>query len=172
MSFLCLVVLYYIVWSVLFLRSMDVIAEQRRTHITMALSWMTIVVPLLTFEILLVHKLDGHNAFSCIPIFIPLWLSLITLMATTFGQKGGNHWWFGIRKDFCQFLLEIFPFLREYGNISYDLHHEDSEETEETPVPEPPKIAPMFRKKARVVITQSPGKYVLPPPKLNIEMPD
>ncbi|XP_031516538.1 transmembrane protein 185A isoform X2 [Papio anubis] len=50
MSFLCLVVLYYIVWSVLFLRSMDVIAEQRRTHITMALSWMTIVVPLLTFE--------------------------------------------------------------------------------------------------------------------------
>lgn len=172
MSFLCLVVLYYIVWSVLFLRSMDVIAEQRRTHITMALSWMTIVVPLLTFEILLVHKLDGHNAFSCIPIFVPLWLSLITLMATTFGQKGGNHWWFGIRKDFCQFLLEVFPFLREYGNISYDLHHEDNEETDETPAPEPPKIAPMFRKKARVVITQSPGKYVLPPPKLNIEMPD
>lgn len=80
--------------------------------------------------------------------------------------------WFGIRKDFCQFLLEIFPFLREYGNISYDLHHEDNEETEETPVPESPKIAPLFRKKARVVITQSPGKYVLPPPKLNIKMPD
>eukprot|EP00070_Physeter_catodon_P031478 XP_028338372.1 transmembrane protein 185A-like [Physeter catodon] len=79
-------------------------------------------------------------------------------MATTFGQKGGNHWWFGIRKDFCQFLLEICPFLREYGNISYDLHHEGNEETEETPVPEPPKIAPMFRKKTRVVITQSPGK--------------
>ncbi|KAH0630832.1 hypothetical protein JD844_004120 [Phrynosoma platyrhinos] len=186
MSFLCLVVLYYIVWSVLFLRSMDVIAEQRRTHITMAISWMTIVVPLLTFEaitvaaaataatalILLVHRLDGHNTFSYIPIFVPLWLSLITLMATTFGQKGGNHWWFGIRKDFCQFLLEIFPFLREYGNISYDLHHEDNEETEETPVPEPPKIAPMFRKKTGVVITQSPGKYVIPPPKLNIDMPD
>lgn len=51
MSFLCLVVLYYIVWSVLFLRSMDLIAEQRRTHITMAISWMTIVVPLLTFEV-------------------------------------------------------------------------------------------------------------------------
>lgn len=51
MSFLCLVVLYYMVWSVLFLRSMDVIAEQRRTHITMAISWMTIVVPLLTFEV-------------------------------------------------------------------------------------------------------------------------
>ncbi|PIN98154.1 hypothetical protein AB205_0023380, partial [Aquarana catesbeiana] len=172
MSFLCLVVLYYIVWSVLFLRSMDVIAEQRRTHITMAVSWMAIVVPLLTFEILLVHRLDDHNLFSYIPIFVPLWLSLITLMATTFGQKGGNHWWFGIRKDFCQFLLEIFPFLREYGNISYDIHHEDSEDADETPVPEPPKIAPMFRKKTGVVITQSPGKYVVPPPKLNIDMPD
>lgn len=52
-------------------------------------------------------------------------------------------------RDFCQFLLEIFPFLREYGNISYDLHHEDSEDAEETSAPEAPKIAPMFGKKAR-----------------------
>ncbi|KAG2464377.1 T185B protein, partial [Polypterus senegalus] len=124
-----------------------------------------------SLEILLVHRLDNHNKFPYVPIFIPLWLSLITLMATTFGQKGGNHWWFGIRKDFCQFLLEIFPFLREYGNISYDLHHEDIEESEETPTPEPPKIAPMFRKKT-VVITQSPGKYFVPPPKLCIDVPD
>uniref|UniRef100_A0A671EE67 Transmembrane protein 185B n=1 Tax=Rhinolophus ferrumequinum TaxID=59479 RepID=A0A671EE67_RHIFE len=158
MSFLCLVVLYYIVWSLLFLRSLDVVAEQRRTHVTMAISWITIVVPLLTFEVLLVHRLDGHNTFSYISIFVPLWLSLITLMATTFRRKGGNHWWFGIRRDFCQFLLEIFPFLREYGNISYDLHHEESEDAEETSVPDAPKIAPMFGKKARVVITQSPGK--------------
>ncbi|KAI4882511.1 hypothetical protein NFI96_018914, partial [Prochilodus magdalenae] len=172
MSFLCLVVLYYIVWSVLFLRSMDVIAEQRRTHITMAISWMAIVVPLLTFEILLVHKLDGHYESDYVPVFVPLWVSLVTLMATTFGQKGGNHWWFGIRKDFCQFLLELFPFLREYGNISYDLHHEDSEVSEEIPAHEPPKIGPMFRKKTGVVITQSPGKYFVPPPKLCIDMPD
>ncbi|NXC20368.1 T185B protein, partial [Corythaeola cristata] len=151
MSFLCLVVLYYIVWSVLFLRSMDVIAEQRRTHITMAVSWMTIVVPLLTFE---VGK--SIRSFRYLVLF-----SILFFLG-----------WFGIRKDFCQFLLEIFPFLREYGNISYDLHHEDNEETEETPLPEPPKIAPMFRKKTGVVITQSPGKYVIPPPKLNIDMPD
>ncbi|XP_020319411.1 transmembrane protein 185-like isoform X3 [Oncorhynchus kisutch] len=172
MSFLCLVVLYYMVWSVLFLRSMDVIAEQRRTHITMAISWMTIVVPLLTFEILLVHKLDGHYSSSYVSVFVPLWVSLVTLMATTFGQKGGNHWWFGIRKDFCQFLLELFPFLREYGNVSYDLHHEDPEVCEEMPAHDPPKIAPMFSKKNGVVITQSPGKYFVPPPKLCIDMPD
>ncbi|XP_037544349.1 transmembrane protein 185-like [Nematolebias whitei] len=174
MSFLCLVVLYYIIWSVLFLRSIDIIAEQRRTHITMAISWMTIVVPLLTFEILLVHKLDGHNSLSYVCVFVPLWLSLLTLLATTFGQKGGNHWWFGIRKDFCHFLLELLPFLREYGNVSYDLQRsEDPEAIEDLPVPEPPpKSAPMFHKKTGVVITQSPGKYFVPPPKLCIDMPD
>lgn len=63
MSFLCLVVLYYIVWSVLFLRSMDVIAEQRRTHITMALSWMTIVVPLLTFEVSFLQEISSAPTF-------------------------------------------------------------------------------------------------------------
>lgn len=80
--------------------------------------------------------------------------------------------WFGIRKDFCQFLLELFPFLREYGNISYDLHNEDSEVSEEMPIHEAPKIAPMLHKKMGVVITQSPGKYFVPPPKLCIDMPD
>nr|XP_057924609.1 transmembrane protein 185-like isoform X2 [Doryrhamphus excisus] len=174
MSFLCLVVLYYIIWSVLFLRSIDIIAEQRRTHITMAISWMTIVVPLLTFEILLVHKLDKPNSLSYVCVFVPLWLSLLTLMVTTFGQKGGNHWWFGIRKDFCHFLLELLPFLREYGNVSYDLQRsDDPEAAEDPPVPEPPpKIAPMFHKKTGVVITQSPGKYFVAPSKLCIDMPD
>ena len=27
--------------------------------------------------------------------------------------------WFGMRKDFCEFLLDAFPPLREYGNVSY-----------------------------------------------------
>lgn len=67
MSFLCLVVLYYIVWSVLFLRSMDVIAEQRRTHITMAISWMAIVVPLLTFEVLnTAQKYVKYARYVCV----------------------------------------------------------------------------------------------------------
>lgn len=82
--------------------------------------------------------------------------------------------WFGIRKDFCHFLLELLPFLREYGNVSYDLQRsDDPEAAEDLPAPEPPpKIAPMFHKKTGVVITQSPGKYFVPPPKLCIDMPD
>lgn len=77
MSFLCLVVLYYIVWSVLFLRSMDVIAEQRRTHITMAISWMAIVVPLLTFEVL----------DSCVCVCARAYIVVNFFLSTVFGIK-------------------------------------------------------------------------------------
>lgn len=52
----------------------------------------------LSFQILLVHKLDGHNSLSYVCVFVPLWLSLLTLMATTFGQKGGNH---------CEYLKKV-----------------------------------------------------------------
>lgn len=42
---------------------MDVIAEQRRTHITMAVSWMAIVVPLLTFEVFTANR-NTSNAWT------------------------------------------------------------------------------------------------------------
>ncbi|XP_032811205.1 transmembrane protein 185A-like [Petromyzon marinus] len=179
MSFLCLVVLYYIVWSLLFLRSLEVMAEQRRSHVTMAVTWMTIVVPLLAFEVLLVHKIDGNSSLSYVHIFIPLWLSLLTLMISTIGQKGGNHWWFGIRKDFCQFLLELLPPLREYGNIAYESERDTgdgggslADDPEDPPLYETHKIPPIFSKKMGGVVTQSPGKYLAPPPKLCIDLPD
>ena len=34
---------------------------------------------------------------------------------TTFSSLG----WFGIRKDFCEYLLGMIPCLQEYGNTSY-----------------------------------------------------
>ena len=40
--------------------------------------------------------------------------------------------WFGIRKDFCQFVLGVCPFLQEYGNISYSVQNNDVESPEET----------------------------------------
>lgn len=42
-----------------------------RNHMTMAIWWITIVVLLLTFEVLLVGRCDGHNTFSYIVIPIP-----------------------------------------------------------------------------------------------------
>ncbi|XP_049629111.1 transmembrane protein 185B isoform X2 [Suncus etruscus] len=172
MAFLCLVALYYVVWSLLFLRSLEVAAEQRRAHVAMAASWALVVLPLLAFEVLLVQRLDGHNAFPFAALFAPLWLALLTLLATTFRRRGGNPWWFGLRRDFCQCLLELCPCLREYGNIAYDLHREDGDDADEAAAADAPKGTPLFGKKAGLAVTQSPAKFAPPPPKLCIDMPD
>lgn len=41
--------------------------------------------------------------------------------------------WFGIRKDFCQFLLSVFPLLQEYANIAYNnnVNRQTNEQTSE-----------------------------------------
>ncbi|XP_014671493.1 PREDICTED: transmembrane protein 185B-like [Priapulus caudatus] len=76
-------------------------------------------------HILLCNKLDGESKTRYVVICLPLYLSLFTLMVMSFGSKGGNHWWFGIRKDFCQFLLGVCPLLQEYGNISYTIQRDE-----------------------------------------------
>ena len=76
---------------------------------------------------------------SYFAVCCPLYLAFVILIGLSFGSRGGNMckyfhhralWfvididcfttgWFGIRRDFCSFLLTICPCLREYGNISY-----------------------------------------------------
>lgn len=75
---------------------------------------------------------------SFIAVVSPLFVSFITLILMSFSAKGANKCkfikvlshklspqfinfvgWFGIRKDFCSFLLGACPLLQEYGNISY-----------------------------------------------------
>ena len=51
MCLLCLIVLYYIVWSILIIRATEIMAEQRRAHLMAAFTAMALVVPLLTFEV-------------------------------------------------------------------------------------------------------------------------
>ncbi|KAG8317604.1 hypothetical protein J6590_022948 [Homalodisca vitripennis] len=70
-------------------------------------------------------------------IVTPLFVSFTTLILMSFSAKGGNKWWFGIRKDFSQFLLSIFPFLQEYANIAYSSgrtsENSDRESNENSP---------------------------------------
>ena len=47
---------------------------------------------------------------------------------TTFINRPANSLWFGIRKDFSDFVLDSCPFLREYANISVHERVEDEEE--------------------------------------------
>lgn len=65
----------------------------------------------------------GINSIS------PSWtvnLKLLLLLLVFFFFSG----WFGIRKDFCQFLLGVFPLLQEYGNISYSLQSDEADSDE------------------------------------------
>ncbi|XP_064608288.1 transmembrane protein 185B-like [Liolophura sinensis] len=116
-------VLYAIILAIILMKSPDIVPEQRRGNLSTAVGYTFLVLPLLVFEILLSNRLDGDQQFSFIAITVPLFISLITLICMAFTSKGGNHWWFGIRKDFCQFLLNACPLLQEYGNIAYSIHN-------------------------------------------------
>jgi hypothetical protein len=74
--------------------------------------------------------------------------------------------WFGIRKDFCQFLLGVCPCLQEYGNISYSLQHDDTDSRASTPEVEKVKH---FSKHKKEAIEEQPKAVV---PVLSIETPD
>lgn len=119
-------VLYTIIFAGILLRAPEVNPQQRRTSFNSALGYTFLVIPILIFQVLLANKLDGDIYLSYISVVSPLFFSYITLILMSFGAKGGNRWWFGIRKDFCHFLLGLCPFLQEYANIAYSLQAEES----------------------------------------------
>ncbi|XP_066990923.1 transmembrane protein 185B [Anabrus simplex] len=118
-------VLYTIIFAGILLRAPEVNPQQRRTSFNSALGYTFLVIPILIFQVLLANKLDEDISLSYIGVVSPLFLSYSTLILMSFGAKGGNRWWFGIRKDFCHFLLSLCPFLQEYANIAYSLQGED-----------------------------------------------
>ncbi|XP_013139931.1 PREDICTED: transmembrane protein 185B isoform X1 [Papilio polytes] len=116
-------VLYSIIFAGILLRTPEVNVQQRRTSFNTALAYTFTVIPILVFQVLLTNKLDNRDelsSFSYIVVVSPLFVSYATLIVMSFSSKGGNKWWFGIRKDFCQFLLSVFPLLQEYANIAYN----------------------------------------------------
>ncbi|XP_002119768.2 transmembrane protein 185A-like [Ciona intestinalis] len=160
----CIEVIYYFIWTLIFLRS-NFPESDRRSHLVMALTWLMVVLPLLTFQVLLAYRLDGINQNSWITIFIPLHISIVAMLIGTFCSKGGNKWWFGIRMDFCQFMLESCPFLRLYGNISYKFPP-----TEE-PAP-PVSQEPRGSKYSQTIYIQGSARYDCVVPVVSIDTPD
>jgi uncharacterized membrane protein len=100
-------------------------------------------------QVLLTGKLDavamGDPAASRLPYVIvctPLYVSLACLLLLACGARGGNQcmWtarvhahlsnagWFGMRTDFCAFLLGQCPCLQQYGNVSYKFGERNSAE--------------------------------------------
>ncbi|KAH9390095.1 hypothetical protein TYRP_007644 [Tyrophagus putrescentiae] len=134
-----------------------------------------------------------HFEMDYFSVFVPLYFTLIILICMSFSSKGGNLWWFGMRKDFCSFLLVLCPCLREYANISYNFtlnswggsgghHHQNGQQNERTnltavtvtngtsagsdyDVQDGKKVPSKLKK----VITQQPNAVVLPnSPRLDI----
>ncbi|XP_065201667.1 transmembrane protein 185B [Planococcus citri] len=113
-------VLYTIIFAGILIKTPEVNSRQRRTSFNAALGYTLLVVPILVFQVLLTNKLDEDISMSFFGVCSPLLISFTTLIIMSFNSKGGNKWWFGLRKDFCQFLLGICPFLQEYANIAYN----------------------------------------------------
>lgn len=112
-------VLYTIIFAAILIRTPEVSAQQRRASFQSALGYTFLVIPILIFQVLLANRLDGDIKLSYTLVASPLFISFITLIIMSFSAKGCNKWWFGMRKDFCSFILGVFPFLQEYANISY-----------------------------------------------------
>lgn len=158
-------VLYTIIFATILLRSTDVNPEHRRTSVNSAVAYSFLVVPMLIAQVLLANKLDGDQTLSYLSSISPIFISYLSLICMAFGSKGGNHWWFGIRKDFCQFLLGACPLLQEYGNISYSLHSDEHDRPDELVIRKPEA------KQRHKGYHPNPEPRVVVP-KLSIEMPD
>ncbi|XP_040568519.1 transmembrane protein 185A [Lepeophtheirus salmonis] len=118
-------VLYTIIFAGILLRMPEFNNEQRRTSTNLALCYSFMVIPMIVFLVLLTNKLDGTIRVSYFAAFSPLFLTFLTLLITSFGSKGGNQYWFGLRKPPCSFLFGICPCLQLFGNISYSLHNDN-----------------------------------------------
>uniref|UniRef100_A0A914ZIX1 Rab-like protein 3 n=2 Tax=Parascaris univalens TaxID=6257 RepID=A0A914ZIX1_PARUN len=120
-------VLYALVLAIVLARSVHMLASQRRQHLYSALCHTLLVIPILVFLLLLTGKLDAvawseDEQVTQVPYIVvcsPLIISLICLVLMSFGARGGNPWWFGMRAPFCTFLLETCPCLKQYANLRY-----------------------------------------------------
>ena len=130
LCFATVVILYAMIFAVIVLRSPDMGNEQRQASIHSASSSSLIFLPMLIFIILLTSKLDSPPNVPTPGYFItcmPLFVTLMILIRLSFGSKPGSLWWFGMRTDFCTFLLTICPSLKEYGNTSFAISQQVSD---------------------------------------------
>ena len=126
-------VIYYIALTAVLLCTNDILPSLRTPRTAASCLYSLANFSLILFLGLLVTKIDNPEAesHSFIAIFLPYHLGMGSLVVSTFYQKGGNPWWFGIREEFCLFLLKKFPAIRVYGNISYIYGYS----TQETAIP-------------------------------------
>lgn len=125
LCFAVVVMLYAIIFATIIFRNQDGNSEQRHVSLHSASATSVIFLPLLVFIIVLTTKLDSPPSVAhpgYFVTFLPLFLALLILIRMSFVSKSGSLWWFGMRTDFCTYLLTICPCLKEYGNTSFTMH--------------------------------------------------
>uniref|UniRef100_A0A914XAS8 Transmembrane protein 185A n=1 Tax=Plectus sambesii TaxID=2011161 RepID=A0A914XAS8_9BILA len=177
-------VLYAIILAVLLIRSIELLPEHRRQHVYSAVGYTFLVVPILIFLVLITGKLDSieqnrMDDAAKMPFAVvctPLYVSLLCLMLMAIGAKGGNSWWFGMRRDFCVFLLDACPCLQEYGNVSYKFGGSGRSESRRVPQRDPDEEdgAHSGGRALNAVAGNAPVRHDMRPiiPALTIECPD
>ncbi|GAB0086955.1 transmembrane protein 185B [Sergentomyia squamirostris] len=162
-------VLYNIIFCGILLRTPEVSAEQKRSAVNSAIGNTLCVVCILAFQVLIADKLDGDLDWPLIAVAGPLLMALFILILLSFSAKGGNKWWFGIRKNFSQFILNSLPCLQEYGNIAY---HMDSGQNVPLDTTNHVQVDQLYGKKAQKSQNIKNDHHKPVVPIINIDIPD
>lgn len=115
---------------------------------------MVFVLSLSLSQALIVSQLDGGLSAPYTATFVPLHIAILSLFPTTLTRHPANPWWFGIKKNFIEFILELCPIFKEYLNVSWGKDGEDSEN------PEPVKIKIKGDKKVTTFIVLENKDYL------------
>jgi len=119
------------------------------------------------------NKLDGDLKIGYLGVISPLCLTFAQLIFMSFHNRRSNKWWFGIRKSFCHFLLDICPCFQEYCNVSYNVLSQDEESNrrgENVTDAETSSSSSQSRKLKSIIITSKLNKPVVPI--VSVEVPD
>ena len=77
------------------------------------------MIPIILFLIMLIVRLDNSElALPYIIIFAPLIVTALMLFLFNCCTVNHSKWWFGIKYDYCSFILLTFPKLRFFANIT------------------------------------------------------
>ncbi|XP_071531508.1 transmembrane protein 185B-like isoform X3 [Panulirus ornatus] len=164
-------VLYSIIFAGVLLRMPDVNPDRRRTSMNSAIGYTCLVAPLLIFLITLASKMNGNTSATYTSVVSPLYISYVTLILMSFTTKRANQWWFGLRKDLCQFLLGVCPLLQEYANISYSIPHVEESQTDGRS-PTSAEAGVVSSEKKDVVATSRRLEHRVVIPALSLDVPD
>ncbi|CAF0729582.1 unnamed protein product [Rotaria sordida] len=132
---LCIALLFIIakfILAIIYRCSHHLLSNYRElSTITEVITYTILFIPFSIFSILLVDRLDHEDndqiqKLSFTVIAIPLWIALIAWLSFSFGATDTNPWWFGLRRNLCEIILDQCPFISLYFNNQFKFRSHSS----------------------------------------------